>query len=59
MEANDDLLGGLNPVISPVRFRGQGTLFRLATERLESGSVAQSLCSKLKARGMECLVSNK
>ncbi len=58
-DGNADLLGDLNPVISPVRFRGQGTLFRLATERLESGSVAQSLCSKLKARGLECLISNK
>lgn len=58
-DGNRDLLGGLNPVISPVRFRDQGTLFRLATERLESGSVARSLCNKLQARGVECIISNK
>lgn len=59
MRANGDVLGGLKPFISPVQFQGQGTLFRLATERLESRSVARSLCSKLKARGVECLVTNK
>ncbi|UCH73087.1 MAG: SPOR domain-containing protein [Rhodospirillales bacterium] len=59
MDKNNDLLGGLDPVISPVSFRGQGTLFRLATERLESEGVARSLCDKLRARGLECIVSMK
>lgn len=58
-DGNGDLLGDLDHDISPVRFRGQGTLFRLATERLEDGNVARSLCDKLQARGLECIVTTK
>lgn len=51
---NGDLLGDLEPQIVPT-----GRYFRVATERLESRAIANDLCSKLKARGMECLISNK
>lgn len=49
-----DLLGGLQPQIGPA-----GRYYRVATERLESPAAAAALCSKLKARGLECLVTNK
>lgn len=51
---NRDLLGNLQPQIVPA-----GRYYRVATERLESRTQATELCRKLKARGMECLISNK
>ena len=53
-KGNGDLLGDLKPTISP-----SGRYIRVATERLESRAVANELCRKLKARGVECVVSNK
>ena len=53
------LIEGLNPQITTVTSRSQGTLFRLATNRLENRATVQDLCRKLKAQGSECIVSNK
>jgi hypothetical protein len=53
-KGNGDLLGNLKSQISP-----SGRYIRVATERLESRAIANELCSKLKARGLECIVSNK
>lgn len=55
----NDVLGGLDPQIKPVTFQSQGTLFRLSTEGLESRAVAKEVCRKIRARGGECVVSNK
>lgn len=54
-----DVLGGLEPQIKPVTFSSQGTLFRLATQRLESGATAKEMCRKIRSRGGECFVSTK
>lgn len=55
----DDVLGSLKPQIKPVKFAAQGTLFRLATERLESGATAKEVCQRIKSGGGECFVSTK
>lgn len=55
----DDALGGLGPHIKPVTFQSQGTLFRLATEKLENSSTAKEICRIIRGRGGECFVSNK
>ncbi|HEM45903.1 MAG TPA: hypothetical protein ENO23_02550, partial [Alphaproteobacteria bacterium] len=49
---NRDLLGSLQPHIVP-----SGRYFRVATERMQDRAAAAELCSELKARGMECLVT--
>ena len=55
----DAALGGLRPQIKPVNFQSQGTLFRLATENLESSSAAKEICRIIRSRGGECFVSGK
>lgn len=54
-----DVLGGLDPQIKQVTFAAQGTLFRLATQRLESGSTAKEVCRRVRAGGGECFVTTK
>lgn len=54
-----DVLGGLSPQIKAVTFRAQGTLFRLATERLESSVTAKDVCRRIRDRGGECFVTNR
>ena len=54
-----NLLSDLKPQITPVKFRDKGTLFRLATDRLESRTEADDLCRKIIAQGSDCVVSNK
>jgi hypothetical protein len=54
-----DVLGGLSPQIKAVTFASQGTLFRLATERLESREAAKRVCNRIIDRGGECFVSTK
>lgn len=56
LKKHGDVLEGLKPQIKTVTFRSQGTLFRLATERLESSATAQDICRAVKRRGGECLV---
>lgn len=55
----DAALGGLKPEIKPVTFQSQGTLFRLATENLESSATAKEVCRIIRGRGGECFVSRK
>ncbi len=54
-----NLLSDLKPQITPVKFRDKGTLFRLATDRLENRTEADALCRKIVAQGSDCVVSNK
>lgn len=54
-----DVLKGLDPQIKAVTFASQGTLFRLATERLESRDAAKRVCNRIHDHGGECFVSTK
>lgn len=49
-----ELLGGREAAVVRAELDGKGVFYRLRVHRLESRSEAQSLCSRLKARGTPC-----
>jgi hypothetical protein len=49
-------LDGLSPRIFPVSAPGRGALYRLRVGPMDA-SLAQSICARLKARGIACIVA--
>jgi tetratricopeptide (TPR) repeat protein len=49
-----ELLGGRDAAVVRAELDGKGVFYRLRVHRLQSRSEAQSLCSRLKARGTAC-----
>jgi tetratricopeptide (TPR) repeat protein len=53
-QRHGELLGGRDAAVVRAELDGRGVFYRLRVHRLESRSEAQSLCSRLKARGTQC-----
>ena len=51
------LLSGAEPLVYKADLGDQGVFYRLRVHHIDSRHAAQSLCSKLKARGTSCFVS--
>jgi DNA-binding CsgD family transcriptional regulator/cell division protein FtsN len=49
-----ELLGGRDAAVVRAELEGKGVFYRLRVHRLQSRNEAQSLCSRLKARGTPC-----
>jgi hypothetical protein len=49
-----ELLGGRDAAVVRAELDGKGVFYRLRVHRLQSRNEAQSLCSRLKARGTAC-----
>ena len=56
---NADILSGFNHEIVSAEVPNKGTFYRLRIKGFASRDMAQKLCSSLKARGQDCLVTGK